>query len=62
LKEVILHVGVTEVSPCIVSDAKVYMVRLFTSEETQMVEELRAEIDAGAWDECLSKMDEFALV
>jgi len=62
LKEVILHVGVTEVSPCIVSDAKVYTVRLFTSEETQMVEELRAEIDAGAWDEILSKMDELALV
>lgn len=41
---------------------KVYRARIYTSEETRQVEELRAEIEAGAFDDLLAEMDSLALV
>jgi len=58
LESLLLEVGLTPVSPKFVSDAKVYRVRLFTSKETAMVEELRAEIEAGAFDADIEAMKE----
>lgn len=59
LEKVLLNCGLTGVSPKQEdSRVKVYRVRIFTSAETKAVEELRAEIDAGAFDEDLAKFQE----
>jgi hypothetical protein len=65
LERILLECGVTNESPVWTSEkekdserVKVYRVRLFTSAETAAVEELRAEIDAGAFDADLASFRE----
>lgn len=57
LSRLLEDVGIVKETPK-VSAEKVHRVRLYTSEETKAVEELRAEIDGGAFDELLSQVDE----
>lgn len=52
----------TEKVTVVYSKDKVYRARIYTSEETRQVEELRAEIEAGAFDDLLAEMDSLALV
>jgi len=56
------QVGLTDVSPAYEADTKVthYTVRVFTSEETRLVEQLRKEIEDGAFDEDLSQIQELS--
>lgn len=60
LEKILLDCGLTTESPVWQDQekVKVYRVRLFTSAETKAVEELRAEIDAGAFDADLAKFQE----
>jgi len=62
LKTILERTGLVEASPKEVSTAKIYRVRIFTSKETKMVEELRAEIEAGAFDNIVEEMKELCFV
>jgi hypothetical protein len=57
LSKLLEQVGIVKEAP-VHDDRKIVKVRLHTSEETKAVEELRAEIDNGAFDELLSQVDE----
>lgn len=56
------HVGFVPASPVVKDTSAIYRVRLHTSEETQQVEELRQEIENGAFDSLLDTAEEFCLV
>jgi hypothetical protein len=62
LEKILLEVGLTtespEYKPQEENKVKVFRVRLFTSAETKAVEELRAEIEAGAFDADLAEFQE----
>lgn len=62
LERILLECGLTsespEYKPQTESKVKVFRVRLFTSAETAAVEELRAEIEAGAFDKDLAEFQE----
>jgi len=63
LEQILLETGLTKESPIYkppVEDSKVkiFRVRLFTSKETALVEELRKEIEEGAFDADLSELQE----
>lgn len=66
LERILLECGLTTESPkpepIEYEKVKVFRVRLFTSKETELVEELRAEIDAGAFDEDFAKFQELVSV